>query len=139
MANTVTIQTIQDGQNKVIVKVDGFVDTSDLALTTILDPATLSAVDQNGTKATKLTIEHIAYDVEDLLSVNLAFDGGTPSSIWHMVGRGKLEFEKTMGGLVNNAGTPNGKITLVTQGWSASAILSFSFTMVCSKSWTPQV
>lgn len=139
MANTIVTQILVDGPKNVVAKIDGFVDTSDLALTTLLDPATLSTIfpeqGTSGAKATKLRVDKIIYDIEDLLSLNLAFDGGTPASIWHLVGRGKLEFDKKYGGLQNNATTPNGKITAVTQGWVASAILSFSITLECTKQY----
>ena len=141
MANTVTIQLLVDGPKNVVAKIDGFVDTSDLALTTLLDPATLSTVfpnqGVNGAKATLLRVDKIIYDVEDLLSVNLAFDGGTPASLWHLAGRGKIDAAKMFGGLQNNAVTPNGKITCVTQGWSASAVLSFSLILECTKQFAP--
>jgi hypothetical protein len=217
MANTLTVQLIQDGENKTIIKVDGVVDTSDMAVTgtigasgftttaglktiafvagalvptlgqsltfgdsattfsagtyvtaitdathivvnqaakatnaaaaititgttgniVLLDPLLLSAVDQAGTLASKLRIDRIVYDVEDLLAVNLIWEGTTNANIWHLVGRGKLEFGKQFGGLSNNATVPTGKILLTTQGWASSAILSFSFTMECTKQFAP--
>jgi hypothetical protein len=219
MSNYISVQTLMDGQNKSVFKIDGVVDTSDIAATgtigasgftttigsrnitfvagalvptlgqyvtfsdgtttfsagtyitaitdathitvnqaakatnaaaaititgtagniVLFDPALLSTVDQNGTLATKLNLDRVTYDVEDLLSVNLFFDGTAAIPIWHFVGRGKLEFEKMFGGLVNNAAAPTGKILLATQGWSASAVLSFSMTIECTKSFTPQV
>ena len=140
MANTITTQILVDGPKNVVVKIDGFVDTSDLASTVLLDPATLSVVDSNGTKATKLRIDKIVYDIEDQLSCNLSWDATTPVLIWHLLGRNKLEFDKKYGGLQNNGGAGvTGKITMVTQGWSASAILSFSILMECTKQWVPNV
>ena len=141
MANTVNIQLLVDGPKNVVAKIDGFVDTSDLALTTLLDPATLSTVfpnqGLNGAKATLLRVNKIIYDVEDLLSLNLAFDGATPAPIWHLVGRGQVELDKKFGGLQNNAVAPTGKITAVTQGWSAAAILSFTIWLECTKQYAP--
>ena len=134
MANVTTIQTLVDGQKNVVIKVDGLLDTSDVALATLLDPATLSAVLENGQKATKLRIDKIVYDVEDTLAVNLFWDATADVSIWHLVGRGKLEFDKKYGGLQNNAGAGiTGKILYSTQGWLAAGLLSYSFTLECTK------
>jgi hypothetical protein len=101
----------------------------------LLDPALLSAVDDNRTKATKLRIDKInPWDVEDLLSVNLFWNATTPVLIWHLVGRGKMEPDRKFGGLQNNAGAGvDGKILLATQGWSGGAVLSFSFILECTK------
>lgn len=139
MANAITVQKIQDGVSKVVVKIDGVLDTSEMAATTLLDPALLSAVDNNGTLATRLCIDKIIYDVEDALSINLSWDATTPVLIWHLVGRGKIEVEK-MGSLQNNAGAGvNGKITAVSQGWAAGSILSFSIILECTKQYVPQI
>ena len=136
MANVVTIQTLMDGPKNVVLKVDGLLDTSDVSLATLVDPATLSAIDDEGHLATKLRIDKIVFNVEDLLTVNLFWDATADVSIWHLVGRGKLEFDKKYGGLQNNAGAGvTGKILYSTQGWSASAVLSFSFVLECTKQW----
>jgi hypothetical protein len=136
MANVTSIQTLVDGQKNVVIKVDGYLDTSDVALATLLDPATLSAIDNEGHLATKLRIDKIVYDVEDTLAVNLFWDATADVSIWHLAGRGKLEFDRKYGGLQNNAGAGvTGKILYSTQGWAASGLLSYSFTLECTKQW----
>jgi hypothetical protein len=129
MANSVTTQILNDGPRNVTVKVSGFLDTSDVTSTVIVDPALLSDISINGQKATKLRIDRIVYDVEDLLDVTLFFDATTPVRAWDCVGRGELRLNKS-GGIQNNAGAGvNGKITLTTQGWVASAVLQFSIVL----------
>lgn len=106
----------------------------------LVDPALLSNVQDWGDQATKLRIDRINFDVEDLLSVNLAWEATTNVSIWHLVGRGKFEPTKKFGGLTNNAGTGiTGRILLATQGWSASANLSFSIVLECTKQFPSKV
>ena len=129
MANVTSIQTIVDGPRHVTLKVDGVLDSSDLGSTVVIDPAALSAMDINNVKASQLRIDRIIFDVEDLLDVQLFWDATTPVRIWNLVGRGKID-ARSYGGLQNNAGAgKTGKITMTTQGWTASATLSFTLTL----------
>jgi hypothetical protein len=220
MANVITVQTLVDGPKNVVLKIDGVVDTSDMAVTgtigasgftttigsktvvfvagalvptqgqyltfsdttttfnagtyvtsvisatsitvsnaakatnvaaaititgtagniVLIDPALLSVVDSNGTLATKLRVDRIVYDIEDLLSCNLAWEATANVSLWHLVGRGKIEPDKRFGGLQNNAGAGiTGRILMTTQGWSASAVLSFSLIVDCTKQFAVPV
>lgn len=128
MANSTSIQILNDGPRNVVVKVDGLLDTSDLSSFTIVDPALLSDMDINGVKASKLRINKIVYDVEDGLDLELFWDAATPVRIWNLVGRGKVDQHRT-GGLNNNATNPTGKITGLTQGWASGQILSFTIVL----------
>jgi hypothetical protein len=126
MANSYTLQTLEDGPRNVVIKIDGLLDTSDLGSTLVVDPSLLSDYDINGVKAKQLRINKIVYDVEDLLDVQLYWDASTPVRIWNLVGRGKVDAWR-YGGINNNAGAgKNGKITMATQGWSTGAVLSFT-------------
>jgi hypothetical protein len=128
MANTTSVQILNDGPRNVVVKFDGLLDTSELSSTTIVDPALLSDMDINGVKASKLRINKIVYDVEDGLDLELFWDAATPVRIWNLVGRGKVDMHRT-GGINNNATSPTGKITAATQGWSSGTTLSFTIVL----------
>ena len=128
MANSTTIQTLVDGPRNTILKFDGLLDTSDQGSTIIVDPATLSDYNINGVKATKLRINKINFDVEDGLDVELFWDASSPVRIGNFVGRGKVDAWR-YGGIVNNATSPTGKITLQTQGWSTGALLSYTIVL----------
>jgi hypothetical protein len=137
MSNSTSIKILQDGPRNVTVKFEGVLDTSDLTSTVILDPATLSDMTDFGQKATKLRINKIQYSIEDTLSVNLFWDATAPIRIEELTGRGKLEHFK-FGGLSplpSESGSAGwtGKITATTQGWAASAVLSFSIILECIK------
>jgi hypothetical protein len=137
MSNSTSIKILQDGPRNVTVKFEGVLDTSDLASTVLLDPATLSDMTDFGQKATKLRINRIQYSIEDTLSVNLFWDATTPIRIEELTGRGRLEHFK-FGGLSplpSESTSPGwtGKITATTQGWAASAVLSFSIILECIK------
>lgn len=132
MANSTSIQLLEDGPRNVIVKFEGVLDTSDLASTTVLDPSTLSQIDYaTNLNCTKLRIDNIIFEVEDALSVNLFWDATTPVRIGEFVGRGNAKYFK-MAPLQNNAGAGvTGKITATTQGWAG--VLSFILYIHCVK------
>lgn len=126
MANSTTIQILEDGARNVVVKFEGVLDTSDLASTTVVDPALLSQIDSFGNPPSQLRIDCVQYTVEDGLSVNLFWDATSPVRIEEFAGRG-VQKNYMFGGLTNNSGAgKTGKITATTQGWSAGTILSFS-------------
>lgn len=130
MANSVNIQTILDGPRNVVVKVEGILDTSDLASTTLVDPALLFPMDsQNQVKAKHLRLYTIHYIVEDGLEVRLAWDATTPVRIEQLTGRGKSCFRHFEGIPDNSGAGSTGKVLISTEGWSAAKILSFS--VVC--------
>lgn len=93
----------------------------------VADPVLLSNFDvADEVTATKLKINKITYNIEDTISCNLFWDATTPKRIEELVGRGQMEY-KGFGGLQNNAGAGvNGRITLSTQGWAATGVLSFT-------------
>jgi len=138
MANIVTTEVILDGPRNAVIKVTGVLDTSDLASTTVIDPATLTGIDLSGTvKAAKFRVKELNYNVEDLLAVYLTWEATTPVVFERLVGRGKIE-SKRYGGLTNTAAVAGrtGKLLMTTQGWVAAAILSFTLVFEIVKEQT---
>jgi hypothetical protein len=127
MANELNIQVLDDGPRNYIIKVQGKVDTSDIANTVIADIATVMAMDPTSNlKPATFQVREIQFSIEDLLAVNLLWDATTPVKIEGLTGRGKMDFHR-FGNLRNNAGAGvTGKILLATQGWVAAAVLDFS-------------
>jgi hypothetical protein len=138
MANVTAIQILEDGDRNVIAKLTGKLDTSNVSLTTLLDPALLTSVNTSGLnsqKASSLAIESVTFDIEDGLVVNFYWDADVDVPIWYFSGRDKMNMEFT-GFLQNNAGTgKTGKILYDTNGWS-SGTKSFSMVVQCIKQWT---
>lgn len=137
MANVISTQILIDGPRNVSVKIEGVLDTGDVANTVLLDPALLQGIDFSGAvKAAKLRIMEIQFTIEDTLAVNLLWDATTPVRIGEYTGRGKQCYHD-FGGLQNNAGAGvNGKILWNTQGASAGPILSFTVVVDCVKQQT---
>jgi len=138
MANSVQIQTLVDSERNLVVKLVGLLDTSNVSLATLIDPALLASVNSTGLnsqKPTKVAIKKVTYDVEDGLAVNLYWDATTDVPIWRFVGRGFVMGEH-VGFLQNNAGTGvNGKVLYDTDGYSSGS-LSFSLLIECIKQWS---
>jgi hypothetical protein len=138
MANSVQTQILEDGDRNVVVKLVGILDTSDVSLTTLLDPATLTSVNTSGLnsqKAQTLAIKKVLFDIEDGLAVNLYWDADTDVPIWRFTGRAMANAE-FVGFLQNNAGTgKTGKILYDTDGYSTGK-LSFSLLIECIKQWS---
>jgi hypothetical protein len=138
MANSVQIQTLVDSERNLVVKLVGLLDTSNVSLATLIDPALLASVNSTGLnsqKPTKVAIKKVTYDVEDGLAVNLYWDATADVPIWRFVGRGFVMGEQ-VGFLQNNAGTGvNGKVLYDTDGYSSGS-LSFSLLIECIKQWS---
>lgn len=110
MTTTSNVQVLVDGPRNVVVKYQGSLTSTDAGKYTIIDPSTLSDMDINGVKASKLRINKITYDIEDLLTVNLLWNGASADTvIWNLAGRGKVDAWR-YGGLQNNATSPTGII-----------------------------
>jgi len=123
-----SIQILQDGPRNVTVKYVGVL-TANMAEEVVVDPATLTDFDINGVKATKLRVDKIQYDVEDLLAINLLFEGASVDSpIWYCVGRG-IGSIKAQGGISNNATNPTGKI-IATSDYTGTGATPLSFSII---------
>jgi len=130
MANAVTIQTLIDGPRNVVLKVDGYIDTSDYAVADLINPATLSAIDNaTGALATQLRIDRIIYTVDEGLCVTLWWDATADVRIIDLVKAGHQELSN-FGGFTNNAGSgKTGKIQISTEGWSVGKVYEFTLTL----------
>jgi len=138
MANSVQTQILEDGDRNVVVKLIGILDTSNVSLATLLDPATLASVNTSGLnsqKAATLAIKKVTFDIEDGLAVNLYWDATTDVPIWRFTGRSKVNAD-FVGFLQNNAGSGvTGKILYDTDGYT-SGLASFSLLIECIKQWS---
>jgi hypothetical protein len=65
MANSVQIQTLVDSERNLVVKLVGLLDTSNVSLATLIDPALVAAVNASGLNSqqpTKVAIKKVTYD-----------------------------------------------------------------------------
>ena len=137
MANSVNTQIIQDGPRNVVIKVEGILDTANLASQVLVDPAALAGMDNTGAvKAKGLILDRIQFAIEDGLECRLAWDATAPTWIVELTGRGTEKYDR-FGGLPNNSGAGRtGKILLSTEGWAAAKILSFTLVLTLKKQGT---
>lgn len=112
MANVLATQTIIDGPRNLVVKVTGTLDTSDIALQTIVTPsATFRA-------PPLVQLMHIDYSMTDQLEIQLQWQGTPNTPLMPLAGRGRMSFVD-FGGLPDNATTPTGNIQMLTTGWAS--------------------
>lgn len=112
MANVLNLQTIIDGPRNLVVKVTATLDTSDLALTTIVTPSSTF-------RAPPLVqLDHIDYAISDQLEVQLQWQGTPNVPLMPLAGRGRMCFTD-FGGIPDNASAPTGNIQLLTTGWAS--------------------
>ena len=142
MANSTSIQILEDGAARTVLKLEGVLDTSDVSSTLVIDPALQSSVDPTGSnylKASSYRISKIIHNIEDGLSVNLFWDATSQVRIEELTGRAKVDY-RDFGGLQlkGSTGTANtapagatGKINYTTEGWSG--IKSFSVILYLTK------
>jgi hypothetical protein len=134
MANIINIQTLEDGNENTILRVAILLDTSDITVQTLVDPALLNDIGPlAGMKATQLRIKKVIFDIEDSLDIRLYWDATTPVYFDDYVGRGVNDY-RDVGGLQNNAGAgKTGKILIESQGWVAAAKLEATLTLYLGK------
>lgn len=124
MANSLTTQILIDGPRNAVVKVTAVLDTSDLALTTIVDPASFYDTPP------QFRLMHIDYAMTDQLEAQLQWQGTPNAVMMPLAGRGRMSFVD-FGGLTDNATTPTGRIQLLTTGWaSGTQVLTLVLEMV---------
>lgn len=128
MAKGINVQILNDGYRNTTVKISGYVNAEDYTNQSIVDAATLTQIDAQGSKAKSLRVTRINYDIEDALQADLIWGGATPATIWHTTGRGEME-GRDFGGIINNAVTPDQTILLTTTG-GATATSNLSFSII---------
>jgi len=132
MANSFTVQTIEEGQRNLIVKLTGYLDTSNQTATAG-NAITIANYNCGGTAPTPtaVRIDHIDYSITDQLEVQLIWDAASPVIFLPLAGRGRMGFTD-YGGIQNNATSPTGNVNIATTGW-ASGIQIYSIILHCVK------
>lgn len=137
---TTTIQTpiqiLEDGPRNVVIKYEGTLTATDTGTYVIVDPASLSDFDINGVKANRLRINRVNYDVEDLLTVNILWEGASANTVfWNFAGRGKVDAWR-YGGINDNAVNPTGRILATFDYEGIAQTLTFTIILELVKQHT---
>jgi len=138
MANSVSIQILENGDRNVKVLLSGTIDTSNVSTSTLLDPATL--LNSDGTTNSRLIIDKVTYNIEAGLAVDLLWDAKVDSPILSLVNASdELTFRK-FGGLYSPTSVSllSGAINYRTRGWTAGQIMSFSIVVEARKASTQE-
>ena len=112
------MQFLFEGLRNINVRVVAVLDTSNLAVQTLFDPATFNCGGSQSAPTT-FRVDEIEYSVSDQLAVQLLWDATADVTFAALAGRGELEFWE-QGGLHNNSGAgKTGIINVLTTGWTA--------------------
>ena len=115
MANTVTSQTLLDGDRKLVMLFTGLLDTSNESRVVKVDASTFVPA------ATKIRVDKAQYSISSQLTLILDWDADTDVRFLALSGQGEIE-ACHFGGLQNNAGTGvTGDIALTTVGWASGS------------------
>ncbi len=115
MANTVTSQTLLDGDRNLVMLFTGLLDTSNEARVVKVDVSTLVPA------PTKVVITKLQYSISSQLTLILDWDADTDIRFAALSGQGELE-ACAFGGLSNNGGAGvTGDIALTTVGWASGS------------------
>ena len=126
MANTVTTQTLVDGDRNLVILLTGLLDTSDEARNVKVD------VSAYAPSPVKVRVDKIQYSTSDGLHIVLDWDATTDVRFAVITGQGEIE-AKCIGGLTNNAGAGvTGDIYLTTVGWG-SGVKGYTLLLHCVK------
>lgn len=116
MANTVTTQTLLDGDRNLVILLTGVLDTSNEARTIKVDVSTYAPA------CTKVSIKTIRHLISPGLIVSLDWDATTPVRFAALTGYDEIEAEH-FGGFQNNGGAGvTGDIYLTTAGWASGSL-----------------
>jgi len=131
MANVVNTQILADGPRNLIIKITGILDTSDVSVIDLFDPAARTKIGQIEGLANRYAIESITFNIEDTLAVYFYWGATTDELIVALEGRGKVPYDPPV---INTEPTGvTGKIRYATQGWASSAVVSFTIVISLKK------
>lgn len=118
MANSLSIQILEEGPRNAVVKLVGVLDTSNQSAVLAID---LSTLNQGGLgpTPTAVRIDMVDYSISDQLSVQFLWDATTDVVALALVGREDMNF-RGFGGVTNNAGAgKTGNILVTTTGYAS--------------------
>lgn len=127
MANSVVLQTLEDGPRWAVIKATINVDTSDLAETVIADPALLAGDPLTGLFAA-LAISGAYWSIAGPSSnIALRFQWKATvntDALTIGVGNDHQDYMELGGPIKNDSGAgKNGKLVVITTGWAAAQVL----------------
>lgn len=126
MANTVTTQTLVDGDRNLVILLTGVLDTSNETRNIKVDVSTLVPA------PTRVRVDTIRHLISPGLIVVLDWDATTDVTFAALTGYDEVE-AKCFGGLQNNAGAGvTGDIGLTTLGWT-SGVLAYTIILEMTK------
>ena len=116
MANVTDVQTIQDGDRNLVLKITGVLDTGNVSKATLVDVSALVPA------ASLVHLRSAKWSVQEPLSVNLYWNANTDLPFLCMSGADHQQYGPE-GNLPNNAGAGvNGDVEYETTGYASGTV-----------------
>lgn len=133
MANSITVDIIQDGRRNAIVSLVGLVDSADMVQAPVISLNQFTNNDP-GLTFNGFRVVDVDYAVTDGLVVQLAWQSSTPQPIYSFSGASQL-CGREHGGIApdRKAGGYNGNINLNTKGFVAGRTYGFTVKLKMTK------
>jgi hypothetical protein len=119
MANSVSIQILEDGPRNLIIKLVGIVDTANVAAADLFDPAARSKIGLIEGLATRFALECVEFSVSAGISLVLYEDATADVPLLTMQQSGEFEFNPPL--INTEASGVTGKIQYATVDYASGS------------------
>ena len=136
MANSIDIQLTEEGPRKAVVKLTGYLDTTNVSE---LPAIALSIFKNNDTRMNLvgLRVDLLEWAISSGIEVQLSWHSSTPQQMFPLSGRGRINSTNYGGFLPDRTrGGYTGDIDLVTTGYPAGSIQNFTVVLELVKLYT---
>ena len=129
MANSIDYQVTEEGPRNAVVKLTGYLDTSNVSE---LPAIPLSVFVNNDTRMNLvgLRVDLLEWAISSGIEVQLSWNSSNPQQMFPLSGRGRIN-STNYGGFIpdRTRGGYTGDINLVTTGYPAGSIQNFSIVL----------
>ena len=127
MANSIDYQLTEEGPRNAVVKLTGYLDTTNVSETPAIDITQLFHNNDTRMVLVGLRVDLIEWSISTGLEVNLAWQSSNPQQIYLLAGRGRIN-STNYGGFIPDMTRPqyNGDINLTTVGYTPGTVSNFS-------------
>ena len=127
MANVTDYQVTEEGPRNAVVKLTGYLDTSNVSELPAIDITQLFKNNDTRMVLTGLRVDLIEWSISQGLEINLAWASANPQQIYLLAGRGRIN-STNYGGFVPDVTRAqyNGDINLTSVGYVPGTVANFT-------------
>lgn len=130
MANTFERQVVEEGPRNAVVRLVGWLDSSNASIVPAVRLSDFTNNDQVAGSLVGLRVNEIEFSISEPLSVQVAWNAATPQMIASMAQSGELDWKKQGGVLPDQTRSGyDGGINLITGGYVGGMTLGYTVTL----------